>query len=229
MCERYFLKDAWRTYAAPLLSSRKSDTGFELASNYNIAPRQEVPFIAMENGEVEIGTGDWGYIPDWAEELPRYRLFNVQSETVHKELIISKSQSGTRCLIPASGYYEWVEKPEGEEVPYCVTLPSYEPFFLAGICAKNHTLGVITCAVLTTATKDGSEIGKLAHRAPLIPRHEAYFEWLDPSVDEPAIRRLISRSRVSELRAHRVSDAVNDASANGPELIEPYTPALPSH
>ncbi len=227
MCERYFLKDAWRTYAAPLLSSRNSESGLELASNYNIAPRQDVPFIAMEQGEVEIGTGQWGYIPDWADELPRFRLFNVQSETVRSELIISNSKTGSRCLIPASGYYEWVEVAEGEEIPYCVTLPSYEPFFLAGICAKNNTLGVITCAVLTTATIDGSTISRLAHRAPLIPKGDSYFDWLNPSADEPAVRDLITRSRVAELRAHRVSDAINDESANGPELIEPYPKALP--
>lgn len=226
MCERFFLKDAWRNYAAPLIPDRDRQPDLALSANFNIAPKQEIPIIAMQNSVAEIGMCHWGYVPSWTDELPRYRMFNIQSESVRMELIVSDDDIGARCLIPASGYYEWVEVKEDEFIPYCVTLPSSEPFFMAGICAKNTKLGMISCAILTTGTQDESGIGKLAHRAPLIPVHGIYFDWLDPMLGEDDIRALISQNRTPELVAYQVGDAVNDKSENGPELINPRRDTL---
>ena len=75
----------------------------------------------------------WGLIPKWAKNRNiGYNMINVRSETIFEKRTFAELIKSNRCMIPASGFYEWkIEK--GEKVPYYLTLDQGDLFAFAGI------------------------------------------------------------------------------------------------
>ena len=65
----------------------------------------------------------WGLIPSWwSKPLKEIKLatFNARVETIRDKPMFRRGFKRTRCLIPASGYYEWHDAPDGKQ-PYYFT------------------------------------------------------------------------------------------------------------
>ena len=74
----------------------------------------------------------WGLIPFWMKEKPKVPHINARAETVHKLSLFREAFAKRRCLIPATGFYEWQQRADGKQ-PYRFRRKDLEPFAFAGI------------------------------------------------------------------------------------------------
>ncbi len=218
MCGRFILKSGWAEIHDMYNLIRPEDIGRNVPSRYNIAPTQDVLFIANDNGERELKEGRWWLVPHWAKELPKYPMFNARSEDAYKKPSFRDSFKHKRCLIPADGFYEWTKAEDGGKDPHCITLPDREPFAFAGLWAHNRTLDVTSCTILTANAS--AEIKHLHNRMPIILNQEVFDDWLDPDTNVETARQLLLNNRGSELVSYRVGRQVNSSRAEGEKLIE---------
>ena len=83
---------------------------------FNIAPTQNIPVIRQEKDGRKIRELRWGLIPRWAKEASiGQRMINARSETLAEKPSFRPLLHRQRCLVPADGYYEWIQTETGEE------------------------------------------------------------------------------------------------------------------
>lgn len=219
MCGRYVI--AQSRFAR--LERRLGAVFPELAPRYNIAPTQIIPAIRqMDDGHYEMGQFRWGLIPHWAKEpkIP-YSTFNARAETVANKPAFRASYKSRRCLIPASGWYEWKTE-AGKKKPYYFTSRGAEGLVLAGLWDQWHGADgtrLWSCTILVGAAND--IVGQVHDRMPIILPESAYTAWLDPQEDLRHIGELLVPFDAHELRSWAVTPAVNQARNDYPELIAP--------
>src|SRR4029450_7111621 len=101
---------------------------------YNIAPTDQIPIVRIDprDGERELVMARWGLIPFWMKEKPKVPHINARAETVHKLPLFREAFARRRCLIPATGFYEWQQREDGKQ-PYRFRRKDLEPFALRGV------------------------------------------------------------------------------------------------
>jgi putative SOS response-associated peptidase YedK len=195
----------------------------EVAPRYNIAPTQPVAAIRLdESGERELTYFQWGLIPSWAKDLTiGSRMINARAETAAEKPSFRAAFKRRRCLLPASGFYEWQKTGDGKQ-PIFVRPAGDDLFGLAGLWeiwrdAEGSELQ--TCTILTTAPNDLME--PIHNRMPAIIEPDDYSMWLDPG-DRPEDGLHLLRPYPPELMAaYAVSTAVNNPRNEGRQLVEP--------
>ena len=76
---------------------------------YNIAPSQQIPAVLEFGGERRVEGVRWGLIPNWAkDESIGNKLINARAETLSEQPSFKNAFGSRRCIVPASGFYEWV-------------------------------------------------------------------------------------------------------------------------
>jgi len=151
----------------------------ELFPNNNISPGMMIPVVIDSNG-IQIEQMKWGLVPSWAKD-PKVgmRLINARAETVAEKPAFRKLFATRRCLIPATGFYEWEHKEDGLKVPYIIRVKNQEIISLAGLWdewldAEKYPLR--TCTVITT---EANNLLKPIHeRMPVILSNEQEALWL---------------------------------------------------
>ena len=223
MCGRFIIQATWAEYRAYLTGFvPESALGRNDPARYNVAPTQDIPFIASVDGEYQVKDGRWWLVPWWAKEMPKFATFNARSETVHKSGAFRDAFKSKRCLIPASGYYEWTKNADDQgKDPWAIHLPDWEPFAFAGLWARNDNLDVTSCSIITAATPADIGISKLHNRVPIILKPNQYELWMNPDTDADLAKQALYQHRAAELTAYRVGRAVNKNTAKGAALIEP--------
>ena len=116
----------------PLQGSSHSQSNFPL--RYNVAPTDQIPIVRIDprDGKREVVMARWGLIPFWMKEKPKVPHINARAETVHKLPLFREAFAKRRCLIPATGFYEWQKRDNGKQ-PYRFRRKDLEPFAFAGI------------------------------------------------------------------------------------------------
>src|SRR5262245_39277300 len=105
----------------------------EVASRYNAAPSQSMPVVVSDrDGEWHTGPMHWGLVPSWAQDQSFGGMINARAETIAEKPSFRSAFKRRRCLVPASGYYEWVKTDSGKQ-PYLLLLPDRPVFAFAGI------------------------------------------------------------------------------------------------
>lgn len=168
----------------------------------------------------------WGLVPPWSKDAHgAARLINARVETVAQKPSFRRAFASRRCLVPASGYYEWKSPPTGSgtkaKQPYYLHPAVGDLFAMAGVFEFwRDPAGewLATCAVLTTdATAD---VAHIHDRMPIGVAPEAWDGWLDPSLTDPGVALgLLDLENPPRLAAHPVSTRVNSVRNNGPELV----------
>jgi putative SOS response-associated peptidase YedK len=111
--------------------------------------------MSTASGATELVSMRWGLIPWWwkktLKELPA--SFNARAETVAAKPMFRDAFRRNRCVIPASGYYEWLKKPDGRQ-PYFISAADGDVLSFAGLWDrwKNPKTGepVISCTIIVT-------------------------------------------------------------------------------
>lgn len=215
MCGRYGLfhppeeiREAFDLSEAPDWSPR-----------YNLPPGEEVPVVGKhpEKQQRTARRFRWGLVPSWADDPERFgtNLINARLETADEKPSFRKALDRRRCLIPASGFYEWTE----ESHPYFFDSPSGEPLALAGLWERWQGDGstLYSCTILTRPA-DGS-VRDIHHRMPVLLREDDLDGWLDRDIPGNELKEDLLRGE-SGLSVRRVSDRVNSPSFDQPECIE---------
>lgn len=183
MCGRYAL------HANPEVIALQFglDTLPEFRPSFNIAPAADVLIVRDRKAAL----ARWGL---------RGKFVNLRAETVR-----SKFRTSGRCLVPASGFYEW--KNEGRRKQPYYFHPKNEPLLAFGALWERDAFTLIT-------TEPNAVVAKVHDRMPFILSRENYAAWLGG--DES----LLERTTDVEIAAHPVSMAVNQAANDSPRLIE---------
>lgn len=198
-----------------------------LDPSYNVAPTDEVYAVAEHEGVRRLGVLRWGLIPHWAENRKGRPNINARAETAAERPAFRDSLRRRRCLVPASGFYEWGPKAAGRR-PYYITLADRSPMAFAGIWSswKDPETGrwIRSCAVITTRANEA--VASIHTRMPVIlpPRH--WDLWLDRDITAPeAVEPVLAPAPASRIARRPVSTLVNNVRNNLPENISPLETA----
>ena len=149
-------------------------------------------------------------------------LHNARSETVHEKKL-KASFRRQRCLIPASGFFEWQKMADGREQPFYISSRDGNPLSFAGIWESAVTgkgVRINSCAILTTNCN--ALMQPIHHRMPVIVAREDWDIWLDPlpATDE-VLLPLLKPFAPDLMQLWAVSPAVGRVSNQGEVLIRP--------
>ena len=190
-----------------------------LQPNYNVAPTQLVNAIGVDDKGYKMRDMRWGLIPSWwkkpLKELPS--TINARSETVADKPMFRSAFKRSRCLIPASGFYEW-KRDGARKQPYLVAMADGSPMTFAGIWERwdDPETGeeVRSCTILTTEAN--GFMAEIHHRMPVILTKDLFGVWLKGDAAS-----VLAPCNDNLLTAHKVSSAVGNVRNNVPELMEP--------
>ena len=213
MCGRYTAH--WSE--AEFRESFKVQQPLNLLANYNISPTTQVVIVRQQEEIREAAYASWGLIPHWVKDYRNFKpLFNARSETVHEKPAFKDSFKKRRCLIPASGFYEWKDKkPNYFQVLDCSV------FAFAGFWSSSSYNGetLESCTILTTVPNE--LMSKFHHRMPVILQPENYTLWLDSSKKEFAeLEHLFTSFSAEHMISYSVARDVNNSRNNSPDLIK---------
>ena len=183
MCGRYAL------HASPEVIALQFglDSVPDFKRSYNIAPASDV-LVVQDKARL----ARWGM---------RGRFVNLRAETV-----LAKFRSSGRCLVPASGFYEW--KVDGRRKQPFYFVPTEEPLLAFAALWERDAFSLIT-------TEPNAVVGKVHDRMPLLLPRENYAAWLDG--DDAPLKQPVE----VQLQSRPVGMAVNQAANDSPRLIEP--------
>ena len=150
----------------------------ELSPRYNIAPGQQVPFIRdSENGR-ELLLARWGLVPHWSREpKTKYSTINARAETVAEKPTYRDPFKHKRCLIPATGFYEW-KRSGDKKTPYHIRAHDGKLFAFAGLWDhwSREPPGFDSCSIIVTEAND--HMRNIHERMPVILNQAQYSSWL---------------------------------------------------
>lgn len=196
-----------------------------LAPRYNIAPTQPVAAIRLnrDTGVRELSHFHWGLIPFWAKDPSMgARMINARAETAAEKPSFRAAFKYRRCLIPASGFYEW-QKQNGGKQPYYIHHPQGKPLALAGLWEhwqSEDGSEIESCTILTT--RPNETIRPLHNRMPVILHPDDYTTWLHSDGTHLAeLQHLLQPLEEDWLAAYPVSRYVNRPANEGADCIAP--------
>src|SRR5512143_131208 len=224
MCARFTNRLTWREIVAlyrlavPLTPERN------LPARYNICPTDTIDVVIDRGGKRDLVSMRWGLIPNWwkkgAKQMPA--TFNARTETVATKPMFRDAFTRSRCLIPASGYYEWLPTPMGKQ-PYYYTALDRSPLTFAGLWDEWKDAGtgepLKSCTMIVT---NANALAARVHdRMPVLLQPHDFDRWLAGT----AGTELLNPAANDYLQAWPVSKRVNSSRApsDDPTLIEQIT------
>ncbi|MFQ5439089.1 MAG: SOS response-associated peptidase [Paracoccaceae bacterium] len=188
---------------------------------YNICPTQMITTVVSRADGRRLLPMRWGFLPTWyGSDRDGPVLINARAETIDRKPAFRRACRERRCLIPATGYFEWLKSPEGTRLPIYIHPAKAEFITLAGIwqdweAPDGRVLS--TCAIVTTQASEA--LASIHHRMPVMIDPADHALWLGERGRGAAV--LMHPAPRDALRFHRVADAINSGRAEGSELIEP--------
>jgi putative SOS response-associated peptidase YedK len=221
MCGRYTLAgkpvDLEKQLRANLLHGTSTKPAF------NISPGQEILTVTNKQPDA-IQAIRWGLLPYWTQpgEKPQI-MINARTESLTEKPGFQKYMNQQRCLIPASGFYEW--KTVGKlKQPYYISLPNEPVFCFAGIWEESiDQSGQIQQSVAIITTQPNALMEDIHNRMPVILREENYSSWL-MNENTSDLASLLLPFPSEEMIAWPVKNLVSKGNNDGPELIQKDNP-----
>lgn len=232
MCGRYTLTSSGQELA----SHFEAQPVLDLQPRFNVAPSQPVPVVRIaaageagaEPGKRQIALHRWGLIPTWARDASiGSRMINARAETAADKPAFREAIRRRRCLVPMTGFFEW-RGGGGRKLPSWFHPSEGEGalWVAAGLWESRWDPGgqaVHSCTILTTAAN--AIVAEFHDRMPVLLAATHYARWLDPELEDPrALADLLVPWPAEHTAVRAVSDRVNDARAEGPELLAAREP-----
>jgi putative SOS response-associated peptidase YedK len=218
--------------------------------DHNLAPSKQAPVVLTRRPREEpegaplrqLRLLTWGLVPSWAKDPSvGARMTNARVETVLDKPAFAKAAATRRCLVPATGWYEWQASPVATDTkgkprkqPFFISRADKAPLALAGLYefwrdpaspAEDPLSWVVSFTIVTTAAEPG--LDRIHDRQPLALEPAQWGDWLDPGLTSPDdVRSLTEAAQVpGRFRAWPVGRAVGSPRSNGPTLMEPADPS----
>ncbi|MEE2786428.1 MAG: SOS response-associated peptidase [Myxococcota bacterium] len=188
---------------------------------YNLAPTQAIPIIRMQVGQKTMAMARWGLIPSWSKQGPSGKpLINARSETVAEKPSFRDALRWGRCLVPATGFYEW-RRSDAHRIPHLIRVKSTRVFTMAGIGTR--WLGpdgpVESVAVLTVNPRGA--LKDIHDRMPVILDELGAGQWLDPTTPKARILDLCTPWPSHDVTIIQVDPWVNAVAHDDPRCEAP--------
>jgi putative SOS response-associated peptidase YedK len=184
-----------------------------LEASWNIAPTQTVLTATLQDGQRQAALQRFGMVPFWSRDGKAF--INVRSDTLAAKPTFKAAFKHRRCLIAASGYYEWSARGKQKQ-PYFFRLRNRRPFVFAGLWDtwQEHD----GCAIITT---EPNELQRPIHdRMPVILPAADVSAWLDPTADSSALLALLVPYVAELMEVYPVNKFVGSVKNNDPSCIE---------
>lgn len=221
MCGRYVLDDPKDIYDRFQIQQAMED--IELNPNYNTAPTHVMPVIKQNHDNTKIvEMMKWGLVPFWAnDEKIGYKMINARAETLTERPSWKGLLKHKRCLIPATGFYEW--KREGTtKTPYYFHRKDNEMFAFAGLYDiwTDKQTGTLLHSYTVITTNPNKVMEGVHDRMPVMLKKENETFWIDPHIeDQDALLAILTPYGEDEMEKYIVSSTVNSHRNNSPELV----------
>ncbi len=198
--------------------------GVILEPAYNIAPSQDCPVITVKDDRRVLGMMRWGLVPPWSADAGTgYKMINARAETVSEKKSFKTPLAKTRCLVPASGFYEWKKTGGKTKTPYYFRLKGGAAFAFAGLWTVWHAGKEDELHTFTIITTGANGLMEPVHDRMLVILHvRDEARWLDPMLRETAeILPMLKPFPSEEMECYKVSTYVNSYRNQGPRCIKP--------
>lgn len=205
----------------------------ELEPRYNIAPSQAVAAVVKGREEAQriLKSMQWGLIPFWAKDPGiGMKMINARAETVVEKPAFRDAFAHKRCLVPASGFYEWQKHGKAKQ-PYFIRLRDEECFAMAGLWQRWEGQDgriIESCNIVTT--ESNPLMAPIHNRMPVILAPDHHELWLDcDPVEKGRLLKLLTPFPAKRMEAYPVSKRVNRPTHDGPDCVAPLpeSPASP--
>jgi putative SOS response-associated peptidase YedK len=223
MCGRYFEQIDPEEIASAF---RVNVDDVELPPSYNVAPAQQVPIVrfnAKESHRV-LQHAQWGLIPSFAKDRNiAWKTINARAETVDTAASFRTGFAKRRCLVIASGFFEW-RKVGKHKYPYAIALKDDAPIGFAGVVENwkdpETEQWLRSCAIITTVPNE--LVATVHDRMPVIIAPEDYERWLGESAaDATELKSLLKPFPAEAMKMWPVSPRMNKPDVNDPEVLTP--------
>lgn len=224
MCGRYFLDaslDEIEAMLGPLAGAAP------LKASFNIRPEQSIPVLrnnALNQPRLDLLR--WGLVPSWSKGPDRrFSMINARAETVAEKPAYRAPLRYRRCLIPASGFYEWRPTGRGKKQPFVIRRADRSLLMFAGLW--EHWMGtdgseLESCSIIVTGAN--AALKPIHERMPVILEKPSLAYWLDRGHQHTDdLLPLLRPCDPQELEVYRVSREVNNPAQDGARLIRPET------
>jgi putative SOS response-associated peptidase YedK len=226
MCGRFTHRYTWREiHGLYSLTSPASN----VQPSYNVCPTDTVNVVTRTDGKNILEPMRWGLVPRWwSKPLKELRLatFNARVETVTTKPFFKEAFKRTRCLIPASGYYEWQDTPAGKQ-PHYFTRTDGQVISFAGLWDewKDRATGETLKSCAMIIAEPNAMVAQVHDRMPVVLEQVQFTPWLENEAGleilKPAAEDVLQRCSVSK----RVNSS--KAPKEDETLIEPVVVQAP--
>jgi len=222
MCGRYFLEASLQDIEAVVgpLTCR-----IRLQPRYNIAPEQPIPVVRNDAmGERRLDLVRWGLVPSWSKGPDRrYSMINARAESIAEKPAFRAALRYRRCLVPASGFYEWRPTGRGHKQPFVIRRADRGLLMFAGVWEQwmdPHGNELESCSIVVTEANEA--VRPVHDRMPVILEEPNLAYWLDRGHQHTDdLVPLLKPSNPQDLEVYRVSREVNNPEQEGSRLIQP--------
>ena len=136
--------------------------------DYNVAPTTIQPIIRnnRDTGERELVSLRWGLIPFFTRDIKEVKgisTINARAETVATSRTYREPFKKRRCLVPASGFYEWKRLDAKNKQPFAFDLINGKMMAFAGLW---DAWKVATCKAVGVdcPTRKEDRLDRASHR-----------------------------------------------------------------
>ncbi len=227
MCGRYTHLYTWKQLHR-LLNLLAQPPEESLKPSWNVAPTQAAPVVSLDKDGNRIGQYmQWGFAPAWATQATT-RPINARCETVATSPLFRAAFRSTRCIVPVSGFYEWMAGMTSKipKQPYYITLLNDPIMYFAGLwtppqeapeASQNQLLPTFT--ILTTTANEAMQ--KVHSRMPVILTPQQVNTWLAAGpLSDTHLEAVFEPYPSESIGMVPVSSQVNKPAHNEPTNIE---------
>jgi putative SOS response-associated peptidase YedK len=217
MCVRFYLMAT----AAALKRRFKLDDRPDPVQRYNVAPTQVVPIVVPAGRITRLHMARWGLVPPWARDLALgSRMINAPAEAIEDTPAFRGPFHSQRCLVPASGYFEWRTE-KAKRQPCRIAPRTGALCAFAGLWERwTPEIGEPVETFTIVTTRANRLLKEVHDRMPVIVAPGDYQRWLTGS--EPTAKKLLV-PYIGAMTITSVSDRVNDIKQDDPGLIAPIS------
>jgi putative SOS response-associated peptidase YedK len=187
----------------------------EYQPDYNIPPGQKITAVVrLDDGSNKAVNLHWGLIPYWSKDRKiSNHLINARAETLTEKPSFRKAYQHRRCLIPATGFFEWETNEAGRQ-PYHIHQPECALFAFAGLWEhwEQQQETVYSCTIITTGANE--KIAPVHDRMPVIITPDFYARWLDKQNTAVEIADFLAADAYSTILLTPISSRVNNPMHN---------------
>ena len=190
----------------------------------------------LSNDPGHIKMIQWGLIPSWSKDKEkafdaRKNTLNAKCETIYEKPSFRGSAKNRRCLIPATGFFEWMDLNK-VKFPHHISIKDEEIFSFGGLWDSATFINedgikevIETFSVITTdANLLMAKIHNLKKRMPFILPRELENKWLNESLSKQEVEEMLLPFPEERMQAHTISKLITSrtTSPNVPEVLTPY-------